>query len=75
MFGQRGHWDLLRRGRVLGSIWIAFSIFLIILGIYFLVTQGNWLVLILAIGALLFALLMVWDNERKNRADPENDST
>jgi hypothetical protein len=70
MFGQRGYWDLLRRGRVYGGICTATSIFMIGLGIYFLVTRGIWSLLLVAIGALFFALLLVWDNERKNRAQP-----
>lgn len=71
MFPRRGQvWTYRERGRFLTFVWGSPLIIMLIFGIYLIITESNWLLALVTIGALAFLALFAYSNERNHRGEP-----
>jgi hypothetical protein len=68
MLPKRGQqWSYLDRGRTLAVSSALPVLGGIAVGIYVLITKGDWILLVLGLVALALVGLLAWENERHNR--------
>ncbi|MFJ5698724.1 hypothetical protein [Arthrobacter sp. NPDC093139] len=71
MFPKKGRiWTYRERARTLALFWGLSSIGMLIIGIYFVFTQSNWIVVILALLSLGFVAMYFFSSEREHRDEP-----
>jgi hypothetical protein len=71
MFPKKGRiWTYRERGRTLALFWGLSFIGMLIIGIYFVFTQSNWILVILALLGLGFVAMFFFSSEREHRGEP-----
>jgi CHASE2 domain-containing sensor protein len=71
MFPKKGQvWTYRERGRTLSLSWALGFIGMLLAGIYFLFTQSNWILVILALLGLGFVAMFFFSSEHEHRDEP-----
>lgn len=71
MFAKRGQvWTYRERGRFLALTWGAPILVMLVVGAYFAVIGTTWMLLGLAVLALLGWVWFIFDSERRHRGEP-----
>ncbi|MFJ5696597.1 hypothetical protein [Arthrobacter sp. NPDC093139] len=71
MFPKKGQiWTYRERARTLAFFWGLSFICMLIAGIYFVFTQSNWILVILALLGLGSVAMFFFSSEREHRDEP-----
>lgn len=71
MFPKKGQvWTYRERARTLTLFWGLGFVSMLIAGIYFVITESNWILVILALLGLGFVAMFFLSSEREHRGEP-----
>ena len=71
MFPKRGQvWTYRERGRFLTFMLGIPLVLMLVAGIYFMITESNWTLILVTILGLMFLAMFLFDSERKHRGEP-----